>query len=679
MRSRSSCRPMPQPNAEPVARRLGAVALLCALGCLYSLDSPASVTVPPWMQALSSAPTPAHDEKAGAVMLYSDVTLTVQPNGKIRRLTREAFRVLRPEAGGREFLRVDFDDQSRILSMHAWCLPQEGKAYEVKERDAMETSLFGVTDSELISDTRAKVMRIPATDPGNLIGYEYEQELHPYFMDDTWDFQDTVPVREAHYTLQLPPGWSYHSAWINHADLPATAAGAGQWTWSVSDVSAIREEEDMPPWRGVAARMVVALMPPGGQKQGWVTWPDIGNWQADLARGRRDITPDIQQKVQALTAGEPTTLGKMRILARFVQTDIRYVAIELGIGGYQPHSAADVFAHRYGDCKDKATLLSAMLKQIGVDSYYVIVNTVRGTVSADQPPDLDFNHVILAIHLPADIQDPTLVATLTHPKLERLLIFDPTDDLTPLGQLRGPLQANYALLVVPDGGELIALPQLNAQSSTIQRTALMTLDENGTLRGDVRDVRVGDSAANERSSLKAVLTESDRAKLIESQLADSLSDFQIVKAGVLNPESTDQPFEWRYSLEAARYAKPSGDLLMVRPRILGSDSSGLLETREPRENPIEFDGPEHDADNFDIALPAGYDVDELPPPVDLEYGFASYHSKTQLVGRSLHYTRVLEIKELSVPVSKADNLKQFYRIIAGDERRVAVLKRTTPK
>ena len=94
-----------------------------------------------------------------------------------------------------------------------------------------------------------------------------------------------------------------------------------------------------------------------------------------LARGRRDSTPEIKQKVAELTASTPSSIGKIRALANFVQDDVRYVAIELGIGGYQPHPASEVFSHRYGDCKDKATLLSTMLKEIGVESYYVIINT----------------------------------------------------------------------------------------------------------------------------------------------------------------------------------------------------------------------------------------------------------------------------------------------------------------
>ncbi len=99
-----------------------------------------------------------------------------------------------------------------------------------------------------------------------------------------------------------------------------------------------------------------------------------------------------------------------------------------------------------------------------------------------------------------------------------------------------------------------------------------------------------------------------------------------------------------------------------------------METKEPRKFPLEFEGPSRDTDSFEIALPAGYEVEELPPPMDVDYSFGSYHSKTEASGQMLHYTRSVEIKELSVPVSKMDELKKFYRMIASDERNTAVLK-----
>jgi hypothetical protein len=334
-----------------------------------------------------------------------------------------------------------------------------------------------------------------------------------------------------------------------------------------------------------------------------------------------------------------------------------------------------VFSHRYGDCKDKATLTAAMLNEVGVESYYVVINSKRGSVGADAPARVDgFNHVILAIKLPPGLTDPSLVATVQDPKLGKLLFFDPTNELTPFGQIGGYLQSNYGLLVRPDGSELVELPQQPATSNSVQRTGKLTLDTSGKLQGDVKEIRLGDRAMSERSMLRATTKSTDQIKPIESLLADSLSTFRITKASIINLQLMDQPFGFNYSFESENYAKNAGGLLLVRPRVLRVKSEALLETKEPRKFPIEFSAPVRDTDTFEIALPAGYEVDDLPPPVDADYSFASYHSKTEATGTAIRYTRTFEIKELSVPVSKADELKTFYRIIATDERNTAVLK-----
>jgi hypothetical protein len=630
---------------------------------------------PAWMHALVSAPLPAHDEKTDAVQLYSEKIVTVQSADKIKTTVREAYKILRP--GGREFgtLVVSFNSHKKITGMRGWCIPAQGKDYEVKDKEAMEISLPKIDGSELVSDVKVKVLRIPAAEPGNIIGYEYEEESQPFVLQDIWSFQEASPVREAQYTLQLPAGWEYKATWINYPETKPSQVG-NQAHWVVSDIKAIKPETEMPPLHGVSGLLVVSFVPPGGgANKGFQNWKEMGNWEAGLEQGRRDASPEIKQKVVSLTGPAATPLGKMQALAKFVQSDIRYVAIELGIGGWQPHPAPEIFTHRYGDCKDKATLLSSMLHEIGVESFFISINTVRGGAAPERPPMIGwFNHEILAVQLPESVKDNSLVAVVEHPKLGRLLVFDPTDEYTPFGQLRGELQANHGLLVTPDGGELWKLPQLPASRSGVQRTAKLKLSPNGTLSGEFLEMRLGDSGLWQRMTLKSVTKEADKIKPIETMLSHSLSTFQITKASVLNLNLMDQPFGYQYSLVAENYAKNAGNLLLVRPRVLGSKSSDLLETKEPRKYPVEFDGPSRDTDTFEIALPAGYEVDDLPPPVDADYGFANYHSKTEVNGNTLKYTRTFEVKELSVPLGKVEELKKLYRIIAGDERNTAVLK-----
>jgi hypothetical protein len=113
-------------------------------------------------------------------------------------------------------------------------------------------------------------------------------------------------------------------------------------------------------------------------------------WNGDL---------EHQQKVADLTAAIADPLTTMCVITEYMQQQVRYLGIEIGVGGYQPHTAGEVFSPQYGGCKDKATLLSKMLRGTGIDSCYVIVHADRGSVRPDYR-SMICNHVILATRLP---------------------------------------------------------------------------------------------------------------------------------------------------------------------------------------------------------------------------------------------------------------------------------------
>jgi hypothetical protein len=668
------CRARRAPATNGATARLQIWMVLSVCVWIMGYAPPAAAAdAPQWMHALVNAPLPQHDEKTDAVLLYSETNVTVYSADRIKTVVREAYKILRPQGRDRGTVVVYLNSNRKVTSLHGWCIPAQGKDYEVKDKEALEISPPKIEGGDLIDDVKARVLQIPASDPGNIVGYEYEVEEHPLVLQDTWDVQASDPVQEKRYSLELPAGWEYKASWLNYPVVKPTQTG-NRSQWVVSNLKAVREEVAMPPMEGFRGEMIVAFMPPGGPAlNGFADWRQMGNWYHNLTNGRADASGEIRQKVGALTASKPTQLDKMKALAQFVQHDVRYVAIELGIGGWQPHPAAAVFTHRYGDCKDKATLMRSMLREIGVDSYYVVINTERGSVTPATPAHNGFNHVIIAVKAD-DVKDTSLLATLQHPKLGRILFFDPTNDLVPFGQIGGYLQANYGLLVTADGGDLVELPKQASSTNGIQRTGKLTLDSSGSLKGEIEETRFGDMGHRQRSALRNATKDSDRVKPIETMLAGSMANFHITKATVSNLQQTDQPFGFNYAFVADNYAQAAGGLLLVRPRVLGSKARGFLETKEPRQFPVEFEGPLRDADRFEITLPPGYEVDELPPPVDVEFSFASYHSKTEAKGNVIGYTRTFEVKELSVPVSKVEELKKLFRIIANDERNTAVLK-----
>jgi len=665
---------LPLPPIRLGRGRLVACLALAGLASLFVGPASLQANTPDWLRAEAQSPVGKYPGDTSAVVLLDEQITIITESGEVRTLYRRAYKILRPEGRKYGTVRVPFDKETRLDHLKAWSIPHEGKNYEVKDKDAVETGLFA---ESLYEDSREKLLEIPAAEPGNVIGYEYEQRRRPFIPQDTWRFQHDIPVRRARFELQLPAGWEYEVFWVNHAADKPQAVGQNGWAWELSVLPAVESEPLMPAGRSLAGRLGVTYYPrhteAGAGSFG--SWPAIAGWYARLAAERRQATPEIRQKVTELTASAPTPMDKIRALAAFVQSDIRYVAIEIGIGGYQPHSAAEVFTNRYGDCKDKATLLASMLAVAGVKSYYVLINATRGEVVQEAPSALDFDHVILAIQLPEGTGTAAsgLWAVQEIPKLGKLLFFDPTHPFVPFGFLPDSLQANNGLTVTDEGGELVRLPLLPASANRLLRTAKLSLTPNGTLYGTVTEVRWGAPAAELRARLLRA-SQADRQKVLESFMGQFLGGSLLQQATVGNLDRLDGPLTLQYTLTATDYGKLSGDLFLVRPRVMGSKGENLLDAKE-RKYPVEFPTSTSQGDVFEITLPDGYTADELPDPVEIKTGATSYKSKAEMDGNVLHYTRLYQITEVRVPTEQLKELTQFYRQVGADERSTAVFKK----
>jgi hypothetical protein len=654
---------------------LVAAAALAAILVCSSPRALAGDSAPDWLRSAAQEKLPEISKDAVAVILLDEQVTTVKDNGDIETRHRRAYKLLRPESHrDYSYVSVNFDNETKITFFKAWTITPDGKQMEVKDKDAVEIS---VGDFEVFSDNRAKYIEFPEAHPGSIVGYEYVQKHRPFVFEDSWDFQNRVPTVLARFSLVLPPGWEFTNYWSNAPKQEPQSPLTNEYVWEVQNISGLEEEPDMPPYNAIAGHMDVKYFPrdPNLRTKTTGSWIDIGLWFNGLTSASRVPSPALQQKVTELTAGLADPLAKMEALSSYVQRQIRYVAIEIGIGGLQPHPAADVFKHQYGDCKDKATLLSTMLAQIGIDSYYVMIHTDRGVVNPNFP-SINGNHMVLAIHIPDGVPTTTLYGLVDDPKLGHLLFFDPTNSYVPLGYLPSYLQLNYGLLMAPTGGKLILLPLSAPATNRLLRTATLSLTPSGNLSGQVQELRWGGPAMQSRA-LFLTATPANRPKVIEEFLGNSLTNFSFSKASVGNLENYDKDFTLSYGLAVEGYAKTAGDLLIVRPRVLGAKGSDILAGKE-RKYPIEFDEATRQDDVFDITLPAGYVVDELPKPVNAECPYGSYKSTVQVQDNILHYKRSYEITDILVPTDKFPEVRAFFRAIASDEKSSAVLRRSNP-
>jgi hypothetical protein len=419
----------------------------------------------------------------------------------------------------------------------------------------------------------------------------------------------------------------------------------------------------------LAGRMTVRYGPSGvAQKDGWQA---IGEWYDGLSRDRLTATPEIAAKASELVQGRTDFYDRTEAIAEFVQQQVRYFAIEMGIGGYQPHYAADIYRNRYGDCKDKATLLSAMLSAVNIHAALLMVDDRRGVVDPEAPSTVG-NHMITAIEIPKGYSSPRLRSVVTAKTGRRYLIFDPTWEKTPFGQLEHELQGSYGVLMEGADSQVLKLPLLSPEFNRVHRQGKLQLGPDGSLKGTITETRFGDVSDHRR----ALYTHGDakqQADFMDHSLGEDFGAFKVSDIKVENAASLNKDLITTFSIDVERYASAMGPLLTVRPRVLGQEAPPV--EQEERKVPIDLRETMQSQDDYEIELPQGYAVDELPEPAKVDFGFASYASSTELKGSVLHYTRTLTIREVTLPAEKYADLQKLSGLIANDEQSLAVLKK----
>jgi hypothetical protein len=623
---------------------------------------------PEWLRAASRQTMKNYADHVDAVVLMQEDETRVSDKGEIVEHGRVVFRILRPEGRKYATFAIDYSNDTKVTSLRGWSVTAKGQEYEAKEKDAIEHNL---STYEIYSDAKEKILHVSGADVGSFVGFEFERKHRPFIFGDAWGFQGTIPTEHAKYTLRMPSGWEIDTHWVNYPDQKPSVQGE-IYTWELTDIPAIELEYNQPPYQALAGRMTVSMISEKFKSQTYRNWSELGAWNAQLMAGVFDSSSPLQQKVTEIAPPSMPLLDRMKALSRFAQKDIRYAAIEIGIGGIKPHQASDVFTHRYGDCKDKAALLKTMLNQIGVKSYLMPISTERGVFNDKSPASMGFNHVILAIQLPDSVSRKDLSSIYVHPKLGDLLIFDPTSEYVPFGYLPYFEQDNYALLLTESGGELIHLPVSSPELNQIKRIAKLNLLPDGTLQGEVEETRSGFFASEGRGFEEASMQ--DRKKAIEHYLGRTVTNVQVDSFDLANVDKIDQDLVLRYKFTAGHYAKNAGALLLVRPRVMG-EMAGAYDSSKPRHYAYEFEAPFIRSDEVQITLPDGFLVDELPEPAKASFGFGDYTSKTEKVGNTLKYTRQYRMQTTLVPLDKVGDLRKMFSQINLDEKNMAVLKK----
>jgi hypothetical protein len=651
--------------------------LLCAVTAAAPLVfAKGRQPAPQWAVDAAKTPTPAGAKDAAAVILYDEYLITVDAQNHAVERERIAVRILKPQ--GRKYAyehcSASYDVDEKLNYFRSWTIASDSKQFQAMDSDFTDYGAYA--DPVLQFTERIRTVKPPAADPGAVVVCETEEHLRPYMTEEMWEIQQPIPVVYQALELALPPGGHFAAAWHAYPAAQPAELPENHLRWEIKDMPALDLENvhATPDEASLSARVSVQwgeTAVKGTDNQ----WHAIGLWQQNLEEHRSDPSPEITAKAQELIAGAPDLYTKLSRITSYIQKNVRYFVVERGIGGWQPHAAADIYRNRYGDCKDKTTLLIAMLRAVGVPAHSLSVDTHRGFVDPAAPSRFG-NHMITAIELPRGESDPRMMARATAVNGATLLIFDPTDEETPVGLIRGELQGGWGYLTIGADSQVLQMPVLAPTSGGLNRTGSFTLVADGSLTGDVTETFTGNDGSLERWFIKDNDTKELREEL-ERSLGSDLPGLAFKGYEVKGAPDLDKPLNLDLHFAASAYAHSSGPLLLVRPRVLGSHARVVPEIMEgrPRIYPIEMGHPGRWHDSFDIVLPPGYAVDETPDPVDIDLDFASYHSAVTAKANALHYEREYVVRQVEIPATKAADFRKLENIILTDERGTAVLKK----
>lgn len=518
----------------------------------------------------------------------------------------------------------------------------DGKVITADASAVKELTPSITRDAPVYTDFKEKRVTVPSLQPGDTLEYDVDTRLAtPLAEGEFWYAQNFLKgaiILDETLEVNLPDGRAVKLASPGGEYKTAHDNGRVIYSWKHSQLTHPSQEDQQ-------KQDDSASKPPDVQFTTFKTWDDVAQWYAKLEQGRTDPTPEIRAKVAELTKGKTAELAKIQPLYDYVSKDIRYVSLSFGLGRYQPHSAGEVFANKYGDCKDKATLLAAMMRAAGISSDVALI-PATGKLDESMPSPSQFDHVITAV-----------------PETGNLIWMDSTAEVAPFRMLIASLRDKSALLVAPDGkGRIVRTPADPPFLSSEKIETVATISDLGKLSGTVHYSVRGD----QELLLRLAFRHTAQAQWKEIAAAilrrDGLSA-EAASVETSDPGNTLGPFNITIHFTQDGFLSWTSKESALKLPLLGI---GLPGASDDNSGPIKLGSPLDVNVSLKLTLPENFTV-SAPIGVAVSRDYADFKSNYSLEGQTLTATRTLNFKMHELPAARADDYMAFAHAVESDE------------
>src|SRR5215467_5080627 len=522
----------------------------------------------------------------------------------------------------------------------------DGRIVATPESTAQDFALDISREAPTYSDYRQRHISVVSLEPGDTLEYRtVTRTVTPLAAGHFWyehTFPKHVVVGEDRLEIDVPKARELKLKAPKYSPEIEEKADRRVYTWVRKNIEPDRNkdrDED-------ADEDEVG---PDVQLTTFTDWKQVADWYAKLQGERMTVDDSVRKKAAELTRGAKTPDEKARRLYDYVARNVRYVSISLGVGRFQPHAASEVLANSYGDCKDKHTLLAALLKAEGIPSYPVLIHHDR-KVDVDVPSPAQFDHVITLARVGS-----------------QLTWLDATPEVTPYGLILYQLRNKQAVVASEDAEGGLRRTPSDSPVKTFARFVLDgTFSDFGTLDATLEFTAQGDRDWELRGWLRRV-PEAQWNDLVQLLSANWGLPGEVDEVHVDPIEDTSKPFHLKYHLRIDGYFQVPSANANFRP--IPPLGASAVRTSEKSLEPINI-GPAGDVDyKARLQFPANYTV-RTPLAVKMSRDYADYASNYSFVKGVLEGERRLTIRVNELPAARRADYESFRRVTVSDEDQV---------
>ena len=526
----------------------------------------------------------------------------------------------------------------RVELEFARTINPDGKIVSVGSENIRDVSRY--LNFPLYSNSRAFIISMPAVGVDSIIEYKLKIYSSKLIKKDNFSsiyrLREQYPILKAGYELIVPEKKKVNFKYFNLDYTNSVSLVPKEvirdnkkfYSWGFSKIKPIIPEYSMPP---------LARVNPAVSISSFSDWREIYDWWKSLYEDKLKLPQATKDFAASLAKGQDSDFDKAKKIYEYVAKNIRYVAIEYGDSGYEPHKAQEVFLNRYGDCKDQAILLVSLLRSQGLAAFPVLIPT-RGMYPIDKDfATVIFNHAIAVTRINGE-----------------LIFMDPTSETTPFGEIPLDDQERDVLVFFEKAWEIITTPQIKGNLIDYAMDIDIDVGQNAQITRTV--TTDGFFASSYRAYLKYTHPEAIE-ETIREKMASLASSGELISYQINNADDFDKSPQLTYKFLAEKFLNPAGNLRVTPVLDEAYLDHGLI-SRATRKFPIDLEGVYTKQALIRINLPENLKIKYLPGETSLDNPWFNLRVTYDKNGNTFNFRQKFETKQRFVPPEQYPEFKK---------------------